>query len=48
MKRETRLLAQGISFGECPRWHNHRLWFSDFFAHAVKSVSLSGRPAHRV
>jgi sugar lactone lactonase YvrE len=31
-----------IYFGECPRWHEGRLWFSDFFAHAVKSVSLQG------
>jgi sugar lactone lactonase YvrE len=42
MKREIRLLANEISFGECPRWHDGRLWFSDFFAHAVKSVSLAG------
>ena len=42
MERATRVLAQGIYFGESPRWHDGRLWFSDFFAHAVKSVSLSG------
>ena len=30
--------AQGIYFGEGPRWHDGRLWFSDFHAHAVKSV----------
>ena len=28
--------------GEGPRWHDGRLWFSDFHAHAVKSVSLAG------
>ena len=38
----TRVLAEGIYFGEGPRWHEGRLWFSDFYAHAVKSVSLSG------
>ena len=32
----------GVYFGECPRWRNGRLWFSDFFANAVKSVSLEG------
>jgi len=32
----------GIYFGEGPRWHEGRLWFSDFYAHAVKSVSLAG------
>ena len=42
MKRDTRVLAAEICFGECPRWHDGRLWFSDFFAHAVKSISLAG------
>jgi sugar lactone lactonase YvrE len=42
MARETRVLAEGIYFGEGPRWRDGRLWFSDFQAHAVKSVSLAG------
>ncbi|THD82507.1 MAG: gluconolactonase [Phenylobacterium sp.] len=42
MSRETRVLAEGIYFGEGPRWRDDRLWFSDFQAHAVKSVSLAG------
>jgi sugar lactone lactonase YvrE len=42
MTRETRVLAEGIYFGEGPRWRGGRLWFSDFQAHAVKSVSLAG------
>jgi sugar lactone lactonase YvrE len=42
MGRTTRVLADGIYFGEGPRWHEGRLWFSDFYAHAVKSVSLTG------
>jgi sugar lactone lactonase YvrE len=42
MERATRVLADGIYFGEAPRWHEGRLWFSDFYAHAVKSVSLAG------
>ena len=42
MTRETRVLADGIYFGEGPRWRDGRLWFSDFQAHAVKSVSLAG------
>ncbi len=40
--RATRVLADGIYFGEGPRWRDGRLWFSDFYAHAVKSVSLAG------
>jgi len=40
--RATRVLTEGIYFGEGPRWREGRLWFSDFHAHAVKSVSLAG------
>lgn len=39
---QTTVLASGIFFGEGPRWHNGRLWFSDFHAHAVKSVGEAG------
>ncbi len=36
------VLAEGLYFGEGPRWHDGRLWFSDFYDHAVKSVDGSG------
>ncbi|WP_114227332.1 MULTISPECIES: SMP-30/gluconolactonase/LRE family protein [Sphingomonas] len=39
---QARVLADGIFFGEGPRWHEGRLWFSDFYAHAARSVSLAG------
>ncbi len=39
---DTRILADGLYFGEGPRWHDSRLWFSDFYAHAVKSVDEQG------
>jgi sugar lactone lactonase YvrE len=42
MARATKILAEGIYFGEGPRWHESRLWFSDFYAFAVKSVSPAG------
>jgi sugar lactone lactonase YvrE len=42
MGRTTAVLADGIYFGEGPRWRDGRLWFSDFYAHAVKSVSEAG------
>jgi sugar lactone lactonase YvrE len=36
------ILAEGLYFGEGPRWHAGRLWFSDFYARAVKSVDAGG------
>ena len=32
----------GLYFGECPRWHEDRLWYSDFFDRAIFSVSSDG------
>jgi sugar lactone lactonase YvrE len=37
-----RLLISGLHFGEAPRWHDGKLWFSDFFDFAVKTVDLAG------
>ncbi len=42
MSRDARILCGGVYFGEGPRWRQGRLWFSDFYARAVKSVSLAG------
>jgi sugar lactone lactonase YvrE len=42
MSKPPRILATGLYFGEGPRWREGRLWFSDFHAHAVMSVSLAG------
>lgn len=39
---DTNVLVDGLYFGEGPRWHAGRLWFSDFYAHAVMSVSEAG------
>lgn len=39
---DTTVLTEGLYFGEGPRWHDGRLWFSDFYAHAVMSVSETG------
>ena len=36
------VLTDGLYFGEGPRWHEGRMWFSDFYAHAVKSVGADG------
>ncbi len=45
MTNETKTaepFLSGLYFGECPRWHEGRLWYSDFFDHAVCSVSPDG------
>jgi|SRR5271165_1076208 len=42
MSQSARVLCEGIYFGEGPRWREGRLWFNDFLAKAVKSVSLKG------
>lgn len=39
---DTNILTDGLHFGEGPRWHQGRLWFSDFYDHAVKSVDSAG------
>jgi len=40
--RTAEPFISGLYFGECPRWHEGRLWYSDFFDHAVCSVSADG------
>ena len=39
---DVRELAGGLRFGEGPRWHGGKLWFSDMYDHAVKTVDLQG------
>jgi sugar lactone lactonase YvrE len=36
------VLMDGIVFGESPRWHDGRLWFSDWGAHQVIAVKPGG------
>jgi hypothetical protein len=40
---ELQILMSGLAFGESPRWHEDRLWFSDWGAHEVIAVDLEGR-----
>lgn len=40
---ELHPLLTGLAFGESPRWHNDRLWFSDFGAQEVIAVDLEGK-----
>jgi sugar lactone lactonase YvrE len=39
---QLNILATGISMGESPRWHDGRLWFSDWGAQEIIAVDLDG------
>src|SRR5262245_49649333 len=39
---DVRVLMSGIVFGEQPRWHADRLWFSDWGPPEVIAVDLEG------
>jgi sugar lactone lactonase YvrE len=41
-KPEVQTLMTDIAFGESPRWHHDRLWFSDWGAQEVVAVDLEG------
>lgn len=37
-----KVLMEGVAFGESPRWHDGRLWFSDWGAQEVVAVDEAG------
>ena len=37
-----KVLMEGVVFGESPRWHDGRLWFSDWGANQVIALSTDG------
>jgi sugar lactone lactonase YvrE len=39
----TSTFIDGLYFGESPRWHEGKLWYSDFYDKAVKSADLKGK-----
>ncbi|MGH3800138.1 MAG: SMP-30/gluconolactonase/LRE family protein [Pseudonocardiaceae bacterium] len=39
---EPRTLMSGLVFGESPRWHEGRLWFSNWGAQEIVAVDLEG------
>jgi sugar lactone lactonase YvrE len=39
---EVKTLMTGILFGEQPRWHEGRLWFSDWGTREIMAVDLNG------
>ena len=40
---EPRVVIDGLTFPEAPRWREGRLWFSDFYSHRVIAMSPDGR-----
>ena len=46
MSTEFRTVLEGLRFGEGPRWHDGRVWFSDMHDHRVLATDLEGN--HRV
>jgi sugar lactone lactonase YvrE len=41
--RQFKVLLDNLCFGEGPRWHEGRLYFSDMHAHTVNAVDMNGR-----
>ena len=40
---ELKTLLTGLAMGESPRWHEDRLWFSDWGAQEIVAVDLDGK-----
>ena len=45
MKPETTVVLDGYTYFECPRWHEGRIWVSDFYSHRVVSALEDGSDA---
>jgi sugar lactone lactonase YvrE len=43
MLLQTKTLLVGLGFGESPRWHNNKLWFSDMQLSRVMAADLDGK-----
>ncbi|OLT40614.1 gluconolactonase [Saccharomonospora sp. CUA-673] len=42
MSRTVDAIVTDMSYTECPRWHEGRIWFSDFYTYAVYSAAEDG------
>ena len=40
---ELKTLLTGLAMGESPRWHERRLWFSDWGAQEIVAADLDGK-----
>lgn len=41
--QDAKVFLNGLALGESPRWHEGRLWFSDWVAGEIVAVDLQGR-----
>jgi sugar lactone lactonase YvrE len=41
-RRVTRVLLDGLGIGECPRWHDDRLWFCNWGTNQIVAVDVEG------
>lgn len=44
--RQISTILAGMSYTECPRWHDNRLWFTDFYTYQVYSALEDGSDLH--
>lgn len=42
MSRDITTVLNDMSYLECPRWRDHRVWFVDFYTHRVLSAAEDG------
>src|ERR1700690_245866 len=38
----AQVVREGLGFGDGPRWHDGRLWYSDFYRHGIYSMAADG------
>jgi sugar lactone lactonase YvrE len=43
MAEQTNVLVRGLGMGESPRWHDGRLWFSDWGSNEIVTSDLDGK-----
>lgn len=43
MSRDVTVFSDGYTFLECPRWHDGRLYISDFYTHRVLTIDSTGK-----
>jgi sugar lactone lactonase YvrE len=44
---DATIVREGLGFGEAPRWHEGRLWYSDFYRQGVFSIAPDGSDERR-